>query len=276
MVTKPVKKAQTADIDQSIQIALDAADASMDVTAEFERISAQFSETAAKAAKLEKTARLGVMVAGGIALLAVLIMGVVWQRSSSGLERLAATNTQLLTILSENVAGFEQSAAPLTELDERMDMLDAQVAQILAQFDDLAVQTAGIEAVRASLAQMTVDMAGFETQDKAGERADVLAGALGERIATLNGELAVNVSTAMRDALSAQVQDYQGLVSDISEVIDAIGGGANAQALAELQQKMDAQVAGLTMRLNQVSKARSAPASPRKAASPQPDVIKYP
>jgi hypothetical protein len=48
MTSRSQKTEDRLDLYESIQIALDAAEASMDVTAEFERISSQFSETSKK------------------------------------------------------------------------------------------------------------------------------------------------------------------------------------------------------------------------------------
>lgn len=276
MANKPLKKSQTVDLDQSIQIALDAADASMDVTAEFERISAQFSETADSAARLEKSARIGVMAAGAIALVAVILMGAVWQRSSSGLERLAATNTELLAILTENIGALEESIAPVKTLEDRLVALDARLADVQLQIADVAENSIQINDLRTTVAQITVDIAGLESRETASERADGLGRLVGDRIATLNGEFAMNVSTAVQDALSLQMENHQGLVEDMLAALKEIDGGVNASAVADLQKKMDSKVNDLTMRLNQMKKARAQSVAPRKVTAPQPDIIKFP
>ena len=125
MAARSPKFADSPDLDQSIQIALDAAEASMDVTAEFERISAQFEKTVSAAQRLEKMSRIALMVGGGVAVFAVLLMGMIWQRSSSGLERLSATNTELLTILAENVSTMDEKLAPIVAIDSQMAQLRA-------------------------------------------------------------------------------------------------------------------------------------------------------
>lgn len=280
MATTPLKKSQTADLDQSIQIALDAADASMDVTAEFERISAQFAETARKAEQLEKASRISLIVGGSVALLAVVIMGLVWQRSSSGLERLAATNTQLLTILTENVTSFEQQMAPLGALDAKLDALSGALTEMQTGLDSVSGEMAQIADLRSNVAQIILGMTALETQEAAQARLDAANLATGDRIATLNGELAMNMSVATQDALTVQLDAYRALAADISEAVGAMDAGSGsveaAAAAAELQQKLDAKINDMNMRLNRIVEANNTPRTPRQPAAPQADVIKYP
>lgn len=275
MATTPLKKAQTADLDQSIQIALDAADASMDVTAEFERISAQFADTAAKAARLEKISRIGLIAAGSIAALAVVIMGMVWQRSSSGLERLAATNTQLLTILTENVTAFEQRMAPLAIMEKKVAGLSETLTGIQTNLEAISADASQISDLRANVAQIIVDMPALETQEAAQLRAETINTATADRIATLNGELAMSVSVATQDALAVQLDAYKSLAADISEAVGAMDTDAGSAAAAELQAKLDARINEMNMRLNRVVEANTT-ATRRREATPQADIIKYP
>ena len=275
MATTPLKKAQTADLDQSIQIALDAADASMDVTAEFERISAQFAETATKAERLEKISRISLIAAGSIAVLAVVIMGMVWQRSSSGLQRLAATNTQLLTILTENVTAFEERMAPLAVMDKKVAGLSETLAGIQTSLETISVDASQMTDLRANVAQIILDLPALETQEAAQIRAETINNTTADRIATLNGELAMSVSVATQDALAVQLDAYKALAADISEAVGAMDTGGGSAAAAELQEKLDARINEMNMRLNRVVEANTN-ATRRRAAPPQADVIKYP
>jgi len=275
MATTPLKKAQTADLDQSIQIALDAADASMDVTAEFERISAQFAETATKAERLEKISRISLIAAGSIAVLAVVIMGMVWQRSSSGLQRLAATNTQLLTILTENVTAFEERMAPLAVMEKKVAGLSETLTGIQTSLETISVDASQMTDLRANVAQIILDLPGLETQEAAQIRAETINNTTADRIATLNGELAMSVSVATQDALAVQLDAYKALAADISEAVGALDTSGGSAAAAELQEKLDARINEMNMRLNRVVEANTT-ATRRRAAPPQADVIKYP
>jgi len=277
MATRPVKKPKTPDLDESIQIALDAADASMDVTAEFERISSQFSATAESAERLAKTSRIALASGLGVAVLAVAIMGFVWQRSSSGLERLTATNTELLTILAENVDDLGSGIQTVVDLSQKSDDANALMVEMKTELDGLTVALAQVEDIQVQLAQLSEGLAQIETGDMAAERTEAQTAALGDRIGTLNGELAMNVSSNLRDALTEQTGEYRNVISDLSEaMMTASPGGLDSSAVSELEASIESRLNGLHMRLNQITKSVSQAPKQRKQPSPTADVIKFP
>ena len=277
MATRPVKKPKTPDLDESIQIALDAADASMDVTAEFERISSQFSATAESAERLAKTSRIALASGLGVAVLAVAIMGFVWQRSSSGLERLTATNTELLTILAENVDDLGSGIQTVVDLSQKSDDANTLMVEMKTELDGLTVALAQVEDIQVQLAQLSEGLAQIETGDMAAERTEAQTAALGDRIGTLNGELAMNVSSNLRDALTEQTGEYRNVISDLSEaMMTASPGGLDSSAVSELEASIESRLNGLNMRLNQITKSVSQAPKQRKQPSPTADVIKFP
>jgi DNA repair exonuclease SbcCD ATPase subunit len=277
MATRPLKKPKTPDLDESIQIALDAADASMDVTAEFERISSQFSETAESTARLAKASGIALASGVGVAVLAVIIMGFVWQRSSSGLERLTATNTELLTILAENVDELGSGIQTVVDLSQKIDDANALMVEMRTELDGLTVALAQVEDIQVQLTQMSEGLAQIETVDMATERTEAQTAALGDRIGTLNGELAMNVSTNLRDALAEQTGEYREVISDLSEAMaTAPAGGLDPSAISELEASIESRLNGLNMRLNQITKSVSQAPRQRKQPSPTADVIKFP
>lgn len=276
MAKKPGKKSHAVDLDQSIQVALDAAEASMDVTAEFDKVSKQFGSTTASVQKLQKASRNGIIIAGCIAVLTVAIMGAIWQRSSTGLQRLAATNTELLSMLTENVSSFEEKVSLIQEFEAKVGTLTSDVNALKERTEEISVSAAEIAPLRASVAQMTIDMTGLVTEEAASLRNEDLVSNVGDRIATLNGELAMTVSLALQDTLTAQMEDYQILVKDVSKALDAVSAGPGSEAVAALQKKMDAKVNDLNMRINQMKKVRAAAPKKRVKAAPQPDIIKFP
>lgn len=275
MAKKPQKTLQTVDLDQSIQIALDAADASMDVTAEFERISSQFEDASSKVEALVKTGRIGIIAAGCIAFFAILIMGVIWQRSSSGLERLTATNSQLLSMLTENVAGFDEKVAEVATLSEQLDVMRADTAALSEKINEIAVLAEQISDLRSNMAMMSVSLADFETSELAEQRTEQLTGVLGDRIATLNGELAMNVSVTLQETMKTQMETYTTFFESISEAAGSSGNEASTAALEALQKNVEAQMNDMSMRINQMRKTTRSSASAKRSA-PEPDVIKFP
>lgn len=277
MATRASNKPKTPDLDESIQIALDAADASMDVTAEFERISSQFSATADSTERLAKTSRIALASGLGVAVLAVVIMGFVWQRSSSGLERLTATNTELLTILAENVDELGGGIRSVVELGQKIDDANALMVEMQTELDGLTVALAQVEDIQAQLVQLSEGLAQIETVDMTAERTEAQTAALGDRIGTLNGELAMNVSTNLRDALMEQTGEYRKVISDLSEAMTtASPGGLDSSVISELEASIESRLNGLNMRLNQITKSASQAPKPRKQPTPTADVIKFP
>lgn len=277
MAIRASKKPKTPDLDESIQIALDAADASMDVTAEFERISSQFSATAESTERLAKTSRIALASGVGMAVLAVVIMGFVWQRSSSGLERLTATNTELLTILAENVDDLGSGIRSVVELGQKIDDANALMVEMQTELDGVTVALAQVENIQAQLVQLSNGLAQIETGDMAAERAEAQTAALGDRIGTLNGELAMNVSTNMRDALMEQTTEYRKVILDLSEAMTtASPSRLDSSAISELEASIESRLNGLNMRLNQITKSASQAPKPRKQPTTTADVIKFP
>ncbi|MBO6898103.1 MAG: hypothetical protein JJ868_12085 [Shimia sp.] len=281
MATRPLKKPKTPDLDESIQIALDAADASMDVTAEFERISSQFSVTADATERLAKTSRIALASGLGVAVLAVVVMGFVWQRSASGLERLTATNAELLTILAENVDDLGSGIQSVVELEQKIDDANELMVEMQIKLDSLTGALAQVDDIQAQLVQLSAGFAQVETVDAATERTEAQTAAFGDRIATLNGELAMNVSTNLRDALMEQTLEYRNVIADLSEaMMTSSPTGLDSAAISELEASIESRLNGLNMRLNQITKSVSEAPRPRKQPSPSPsptaDVIKYP
>jgi len=120
-----------------------------------------------------------------------------------------------------------------------------------------------------------LDLPGLETQEAAQIRAETINNTTADRIATLNGELAMSVSVATQDALAVQLDAYKALAADISEAVGAMDTSSGSAAAAELQEKLDARINEMNMRLNRVVEANTT-ATRRRAAPPQADVIKYP
>lgn len=276
MAARSPKFADSPDLDQSIQIALDAAEASMDVTAEFERISAQFEQTVSAAQRLEKTSRIALMVGGGVAVFAVLLMGMIWQRSSSGLERLSATNTELLTILAENVSTMDEKLAPIVAIDSQMAQLRGELTSLNESVSAVAQALDDTSAFKADLTAMTEMLSALDTLENAQMRSDAVQQEIGDRIATLNGELAMNVSTVMRDTFAAQSDAFAEMITSISQAADATGNSANAEEFVKIKEQMETRLQEIAQRVNRLQAGSSAATGTQSPSRQDPDIIKFP
>jgi prefoldin subunit 5 len=276
MAARSPKFADSPDLDQSIQIALDAAEASMDVTAEFERISAQFEQTVSAAQRLEKTSRIALMVGGGVAVFAVLLMGMIWQRSSSGLERLSATNTELLTILAENVSTMDEKLAPIVAIDSQMAQLRGELTSLNESVSAVAQALDDTSAFKADLTAMTEMLSALDTLENAQMRSDAVQQQIGDRIATLNGELAMNVSTVMRDTFAAQSDAFAEMITSMSQAADATGNSANAEEFVKIKEQMETRLQEIAQRVNRLQAGSSAASGTQSPSRQDPDIIKFP
>jgi len=276
MAARSPKFADSPDLDQSIQIALDAAEASMDVTAEFERISAQFEQTVSAAQRLEKTSRIALMVGGGVAVFAVLLMGMIWQRSSSGLERLSATNTELPTILAENVSTMDEKLAPIVAIDSQMAQLRGEFTSLNESVSAVAQALDDTSAFKADLTAMTEMLSALDTLENAQMRSDAAQQEIGDRIATLNGELAVNVSTVMRDTFAAQSDAFAEMITSMSQAADATGNSANAEEFVKIKEQMETRLQEIAQRVNRLQAGSSAATGTQSPSRQDPDIIKFP
>jgi prefoldin subunit 5 len=276
MAARSPKFADSPDLDQSIQIALDAAEASMDVTAEFERISAQFEQTVSAAQRLEKTSRIALMVGGGVAVFAVLLMGMIWQRSSSGLERLSATNTELLTILAENVSTMDEKLAPIVAIDSQMAQLRGELTSLNESVSAVAQALDDTSAFKADLTAMTEMLSALDTLENAQMRSDAVQQEIGDRIATLNGELAMNVSTVMRDTFAAQSDAFAEMITSMSQAADATGNSANAEEFVKIKEQMETRLQEIAQRVSRLQAGSSAATGTQSPSRQDPDIIKFP
>lgn len=276
MAARSPKTADSPDLDQSIQIALDAAEASMDVTAEFERISAQFEQTVTAAQRLEQMSRMALMAGGGVAVLAILLMAMIWQRSSSGLERLSATNTELLTILAENVSTMDDKLVPIVALDSQMARLRDELTVLNERVSVAAQALDDTSALRSELAAMNDKLAAFDTLEAAQMRSETLAQDIGDRIATLNGELAMNVSTVMRDTFTAQSETITDMITDLSQAADAAGNSAGAEELVAIKEQMETRLQEIAQRINRLQAGASTSGASPSQTRQDPDIIKFP
>ncbi|AGI74736.1 hypothetical protein OA238_118p0400 (plasmid) [Octadecabacter arcticus 238] len=270
MAPRSPKTEDRPDLDESIQIALDAAESSMDVTAEFERISAQFMDTSKKTQQLEKVSRTGLIVGCAVAVISVTIMGLIWQRSSSGLERLAATNTELLVILTENVSTMDQTLGPV------MESLRQDYAGLQAEVSAMSEKFSGLEQVITDIATISETVGLLDTLEDAQTRAEAIKTELGDRIATLNGELALNVSAAVQDTLSGQADAYNKLITEMSAVMNGLGTSDNPQDFTQIQASMNDRFKELNERIGMIQTSTPTVRAPRPQPKQQPDVIKFP
>ena len=107
------RSATPADVEKSIQIALDAADAAMDVTSEYAKVAQQIKRSTSSLSNIEKLGRIGVII-GFVTGISVAVLSIImFFQANSKLKLLMQTNTELLTVFVENVDMFNENLAKL-------------------------------------------------------------------------------------------------------------------------------------------------------------------
>jgi hypothetical protein len=273
------RSANTADVEKSIQIALDAADAAMDVTSEYAKVAQQIKRSTAKLANIEKLGRIAVILGfvSGIGAAALCI--VIFLQSSSQLKLLSQTNTELLTVFIENVDSLNEDVAKLTPALDQINNLTNVVETASAGLVKIGEKSDMMsEEVRVAIEKMnTIEpsvMARLTEQQ--------------EKSAILNSELTLSFAEMTNEEFKAQnmiMGNFTRSVIDALQTISDASAGMKEQrdalqALQEVNAELSARVATLDQKLSSAKKeaAQARKARARAVAAPKPegDIIKFP
>jgi hypothetical protein len=123
---------------------------------------------------------------------------------------------------------------------------------------------------------MTETLAALDTLENAQIRSDAVKQEIGDRIATLNGELAVNVSTVMRDTFAAQSDAFAEMITNLSQAADATGNSAGAEELVKIKEQMETRLQEIAQRINRLQAGSAAPGGGQSQSRQEPDIIKFP
>ena len=273
------RSANTADVEKSIQIALDAADAAMDVTSEYAKVAQQIKRSTAKLANIEKLGRIAVILVfvSGIGAAALCI--VIFLQSSSQLKLLSQTNTELLTVFIENVDSLNEDVAKLTPALDQINNLTKVVETASAGLVKIGEKSDMMsEEVRVAIEKMnTIEpsvMAQLTEQQ--------------EKNAVLNSELTLSFAEMTNEEFKAQnmiMGNFTRSVIDALQTISDASAGMKEQrdalqALQEVNAELSARVATLDQKLSSAKKeaaqARKARAQAVAKPKPEGDIIKFP
>ena len=273
------KSATPADVEKSIQIALDAADAAMDVTSEYAKVAQQIKKSTNMLSSIEKLGRIGVIIGfvTGISVAALSI--VMFLSASSKLKVLMQTNTELLTVFVENVDVFNENITKLEPALNDLNLLTKAVDKvgsgILAYGDKSEMMGSeirvAIETMNGISPAVTSQMADMQ-----------------EKTSIMNSELTMSLAEMTNEEFKAQnmimgnftrsVIDALQSMSDTS--VDVKEQRAAVQSLQDVNAELAARIATLDQRLDaakrEASRARTAAAAKPKKKAVNGDIIKYP
>jgi len=297
MPAKTTAKAKPQDLETVVQIALDAADAAMDVTSEFARISTEFQKAKNTFGRLEKTVKITALAVGGLLFIGVLLVGLLLARTADKMNVLTATNTELLTVFTENISMMNDGVgslqgpfSQLATLQEHLESMTPKIAEISAAIDTVTDKMTGMDQAFEEIKLAQSDQAAAVTAQIDTSLTSNLAGIvdqLDERISMLNGELAMATTDNIDSALKEQAMLFSAVTTEFMAVIREGLNQADPeaerkmQALMDTQSKLEERIGELNMRLLKASQRRPKPkaeAVKRQAAAraPSQDVIKFP
>ena len=296
MPAKTTAKAKPQDLETVVQIALDAADAAMDVTSEFARISTEFQKAKNTFGRLEKTVKITALAVGGLLFVGVLLVGLLLARTADKMNILTATNTELLTVFTENISMMNDGVgslqgpfSQLASLQEHLETMAPKIAEISAASGTVTEKMSGMDQAFEEIKLAQSDQASAVTAQIDTSLTTNLAGIidqLDERISMLNGELAMATTDNIDSALKEQAMLFSEVTTEFMAVIreglnqDDPEAERKMQALMDTQSKLEERIGELNMRLLKASQRPKpkAEAVKRQAAAraPSQDVIKFP
>ena len=274
------RSATPADVEKSIQIALDAADAAMDVTSEYAKVAQQIKKSTNALASIEKLGRIGVIV-GLVTGLGVAALSIImFLQASSQLKLLTQTNTELLTVFVENVDSFNENLLKMEPVLDNVTKLTLAVDKMGGRVDVLSDKSKMTSTeLRVAIEKMSEIAPSVEAQMTE----------LQEKTSIMNSELTLSLAEMTTEEFKAQnmimgnftrsVIEAMQNMNDIS--VDSKEQQASMQNLQDVNAELAARIATLDQKLEnarrEASRARAAKTTSQKKKSAQSgDIIKYP
>ena len=274
------QSATPADVEKSIQIALDAADAAMDVTSEYAKVAQQIKKSTSALSSIEKLGRTGViigLVTGvGVAALSIIM----FLQASSKLKLLTQTNTELLTVFVENVDTFNENLLKLEPVLDNVTKLTLAVDKMGGRLDTFGKKSEAVSSELGIAIEKMTDIA---------PTVEAQMVELQEQTSIMNSELTLSLAEMTTEEFKAQNMIMGNFTRSVIEAmqnmtdtsVNAKEQQASMQKLQDVNAELAARIATLDQRLEnakrEASRARAAKATTQKKKSIQSgDIIKYP
>ena len=127
---------------ESIKIALDAADAATDVTSEYKRMKNEYIKAEQKVKEIHKYTTIIFSASIGTAIVAILLTGVLYFKSLSELEEMTNTSREALVVFAENVESVNSAVDNMNRsLEKHSDLVNAN-AEIKNKLSELTTAIA--------------------------------------------------------------------------------------------------------------------------------------
>ena len=131
-------KEQINAMQESIKIALDAADAATDVTSEYKRIKNEYIKAEQKVKEIHKYTTIVFSSSIATAIIAIILTGLLYFKSLSELEEMTSTSKEALVVFAENVENVNKAVDDMnSSLSKHTDLVNAN-EQIEIALDNLS------------------------------------------------------------------------------------------------------------------------------------------
>ena len=132
-------KEQINAMQESIKIALDAADAATDVTSEYKRIKNEYIKAEQKVKEIHKYTTIVFSSSIATAVIAIILTGLLYFKSLSELDEMTGTSKEALVVFAENVENVNKAVEDMNaSLAKHSDLVNAN-QQIQNALDELSV-----------------------------------------------------------------------------------------------------------------------------------------
>ena len=123
---------------ESIKIALDAADAATDVTSEYKRIKNEYIKAEQKVKEIHKYTTIVFSSSIATAVIAIILTGLLYFKSLSELEDMTSTSREALVVFAENVENVNKAVENMnSSLERHSDLVNAN-SQIKTAVENLS------------------------------------------------------------------------------------------------------------------------------------------
>lgn len=113
---------------ESIKIALDAADAATDVTSEYKRMKNEYIKAEQKVKEIHKYTTIIFSASIATAIVSVILIGLLYFKSLSELEDMTSTSKEALVVFAENVENVNKAVDNMNEsLNKHSDLVNANI-----------------------------------------------------------------------------------------------------------------------------------------------------
>ena len=131
-------KEQINAMQESIKIALDAADAATDVTSEYKRIKNEYIKAEQKVKEIHKYTTIVFSSSIATAVIAIILTGLLYFKSLSELEEMTSTSKEALVVFAENVENVNKAVDNMnSSLAQHSDLVNAN-DKIKTALDELS------------------------------------------------------------------------------------------------------------------------------------------